>query len=282
MARSVGIANETDLGTFAVIGGAEDKNGEEGDGGILERLASMVGNDRLVVLTCATEDPAGSWQRYRRAFTKLGLKKLSHIDVRDREQALEDERSKIIEDSGAVFFTGGDQLRITAHIGDTPVYQRIRDLVRRGGIAAGTSAGAAVMSETMLIGGESDNTPHVGDIVKMAPGFGFLRGYIVDIHFSERGRIGRLVGAVAQNPAILGVGIDENTALFVKAGCGEVVGDGAVWFVDGMKARGSNVGEASGHETLSIENVRLNVLNAGRQYDLINRRPVPLIEERAA
>jgi cyanophycinase len=164
------------VGTIVLIGGAEEKGG---DGGILERFAELVGRDPLVVLTAATSDPSGSWQRYKRAFTKLGVKKIKHVDVRDREQALTDEVSKVMDDANAVFFTGGDQLRITANLGDTPVYQRIRTLVDRGGVVAGTSAGAAVMSETMLIGGESDNTPRVGDIVQMAPGFGLLNGYIV-------------------------------------------------------------------------------------------------------
>ena len=273
------MADATDLGTIVLIGGAEYKTG---NGGVLERLAEMVGRDPLVILTCATDDPSGSWQRYRRAFTKLGLKKVLHVDVRDREQALTDGISKAIDDAGCVFFTGGDQLRITAHVGDTPVYQRIRDMVDRGGIVAGTSAGAAVMSDTMLIGGESDNTPKVGDIVKMAPGFGFLRGYIVDVHFSERGRIGRLVGAVAQNPATMGIGVDEDTALFVSGGCGEVFGDGGVWFVDGMQAYGSNVAEGSSDETLSIENVHVNVLNKGRQYDLVRRQPMRERQQKAA
>jgi len=265
------MADAKSLGTIVLIGGAEDKTG---NGGILERLTDMVRGDQLVVLTSATTDPEGSWQRYRKAFAKLGLKNVVHVDVRDREQALDGELSKPIEDARCVFFTGGDQLRITAHIGDTPVYQRIRDMIDHGGIVAGTSAGAAVMSDTMIIGGDSDNTPKVGDIVHMAPGFGFLRGYIVDVHFSERGRIGRLVGAVAQNPAIMGIGVDEDTALFISAGCGEVVGDGAVWFIDGMKAHGSNVAEGTSDETLSIENVHVNILNSGRQYDLLKRQPV--------
>src|SRR3954447_8535390 len=273
------MADAKSLGTIVLIGGAEDKTG---NGGILERLTDMVRGDQLVVLTSATTDPEGSWQRYRKAFAKLGLKNVVHVDVRDREQALDGQLSKPIEDARCVFFTGGDQLRITAHIGDTPVYQRIRDMIDHGGIVAGTSAGAAVMSDTMIIGGESDNTPKVGEIVRMAPGFGFLRGYIVDVHFSERGRIGRLVGAVAQNPAIMGIGIDEDTALFVSAGCGEVFGDGGVWFVDGMQAYGSNVAEGSADETLSIENVHVNVLNKGRQYDPVRRQPIPERQQKVA
>jgi len=130
-----------------------------------------------------------------------------------------------------------------------------------------------MMSETMLVGGESDNTPTVRDIVRMAPGLGFLPGAIVDQHFSERGRMGRLLGAVAQNPRVLGIGIDENTAALVEDGCLSVVGKGGVWILDGQRATGSNVAEGAPDETLAIENVIVHLISDGRRFDLRNRRP---------
>lgn len=255
-------------GTLVMIGGAEDK-GATGD--ILSRFVDLLGERRLVVMTCATEDPAGAWDRYRMAFRELGVKNIAHVDIRDRVAALDPTSTEPLEGAGGVFFTGGDQLRITSHLGNTPGFQRIADVLSSGGIVAGTSAGAAVMSETMLTGGQSDNTPRVGDIVSMAPGFGFLRGYLVDIHFSERGRMGRLVGAVAQNPQIVGVGIDEDTALFVKDACAEVVGSGGVWLVDGALAHDSNVADGARDETLCIQDVRVDVLNAGQRFEMVNR-----------
>lgn len=257
-------------GTLVVIGGAENQDGEPA---ILKWVADRVDGGLLVVLTCATEDPEDAWERYRSIFSRLGVRNLEHVDVRDRAQALDEDLSRRIDDADVVFFTGGDQLRITSHIGDTPVFRRIRDMLSRGGVIAGTSAGATVMSETMLVAGTSSNTPRLGDVPRMAPGLGFLDDVIVDMHFSERGRIGRLLGAVAQNPRILGVGIDEDTAMVVQAGCVDVIGSGAVWFVDGVRAHGSNVAEAQEDDTLAIEDVTLHVLNAGRRFDLAQRRP---------
>jgi cyanophycinase len=257
-------------GTLIVIGGAEDK---EQNPDILRYIADRVDGGTLVIMTCATEEPQEAWERYRKVFTKLGVTHLEHVDVRDRELALDPKLSEPIARARGVFFTGGDQLRITSHIGNTPVYERISKLLDRGGIVAGTSAGAAVMSETMLVEGESDNTPRIGDIARMAPGFGFLHGVVVDMHFSERGRMGRLLGAIAQNPRVLGIGIDEDTAMIVRSDCVEVLGSGAIWIVDGANAGSSNVTEGSSDETLSIENVTLHLLAEGHQYDLANRRP---------
>ncbi|HEV7809135.1 MAG TPA: cyanophycinase, partial [Candidatus Limnocylindrales bacterium] len=148
-----------------------------------------------------------------------------------------------------------------------------RKLLDRGGLIAGTSAGAAVMSETMLVEGESDDTPDVAQIVQMAPGLGFLGSAIVDMHFAERGRLGRLLGAIAQNPRMLGIGIDEDTAMIVHGDCLEVMGSGGVYILDGSKSRRSNVAEAAADETLAIENVTLHLLSAHRQYDLEQRQP---------
>jgi cyanophycinase len=264
-----GMAEPKRIGTVVLIGGAEEK-GPNAD--VLGRFVEALDGRKLVVMTCATEDPQGAWERYRKTFRELGVQDIAHVDVRDRVMALDDKTSAPLDGAGGVFFTGGDQLRITSHLGATPAFQRIKTIVDEGGVVAGTSAGAAVMSDTMLIGGASDNTPHVGDIVAMAPGFGFVNGYIVDIHFSERGRIGRLVGAVAQNPAILGVGVDEDTAVFVSDGCAEVVGSGGVWFIDGTTAHGSNISEGDPDETLAIQDVRVHVLNAGRRFDLVQKQ----------
>jgi cyanophycinase len=264
-------AGTSQPGTLLIIGGAEDKqDGRE----ILGWLAQRVKGRCLVIVTVATEDPEASWQKYRAVFADLGVNDLAHVDVRDRLEGLDPERSAAIEDAEAVFFTGGDQLRITANIGDTFVYRRTRNLLGRGGVVAGTSAGASVMSETMLVGGSSSNTPTVGEIARMAPGLGFLPGTIVDQHFSERGRMGRLVGAVAQNPRVLGIGVDEDTAALVEGGCLSVLGSGAVYVIDGAEAGRSNIAEGTPDETLTIEDVRLHVLADGRQFDLTSRRPV--------
>jgi cyanophycinase len=259
-------------GALIVIGGAEEK---DGNAEILGAIAKRVGDGRLVVMTCATEEPEAAWEKYRDAFRACGVRDLGHVDVRERREALDDERSRPIEGAAGVFFTGGDQLRITSHLGDTPAYRRIAALLDEGGIVAGTSAGAAVMSDTMLVDGQSETTPTIGEVVRLAPGLGFLQGAIVDMHFSERGRLGRLLGAIAQNSRMLGIGIDEDTAIEVSRSCLTVLGNGGVYITDGAKVTFSNVADASDDEVLTIDDVAVHLLNAGRRFDLAKRRPLP-------
>ena len=171
-----------------------------------------------------------------------------------------------------VFFTGGDQLRISSQIGDTPVERRVRDIHAAGGVIAGTSAGASVMSDTMLVRGSSAESHRIGDL-HMAPGLGLIHDVIIDQHFAERGRIGRLLGAVAQNPRVLGIGIDEDTAIVVEGEAFRVLGGGAVYVVDGAGVTHSNIAEAAPQRTLSLYDVRLHVLSSGDPFDLALRRP---------
>jgi cyanophycinase len=260
-------------GLLVAIGGAEDKSR---DPAILRFVAERVGRGPLVVMTSASADPDDAWREYRRVFRRLGVEKLVHVDARDREQALDDRLSRDIDRASGVFFTGGDQLRMITHIGDTPVCQRVNGLLARGGVVAGTSAGACVLSDRMLVKGDSRNALLLPDGDQTAPGLGLLPGVIIDMHFSQRGRMARLLAAVARNPGALGIGIDEDTAMAVQGRFVEVIGSGAIWFVHAAARRSSNGTDESG-ETRSIENVRLHVLGAGRRYDLVNRRPVPRV-----
>src|SRR3546814_225132 len=145
----------------------------------------------------------------------LGVTNLTELYVKERVETLKEETADPLRDAAGVFFTGGDQLRISSQIGDTPIERMLWDIHRRGGLIAGTSAGAAVMSETMLVKGSSRESHRIGDL-HMAPGLGFVRDAIIDQHFAERGRIGRLLGAVAQNPRVIGIGIDEDTAILLR------------------------------------------------------------------
>jgi cyanophycinase len=152
------------------------------------------------------------------------------------------------------------------------VFERLHHLYACGGTIAGTSAGASVMTETMLVAGDGDSSAHRNG-VQMAPGFGLLPGALVDQHFAERGRIGRLVGAVAQNPRILGIGIDENTAVIMRRRRFHVLGDGAVYVVDGSTIAYSNLEEeeVAEKQALSIHGVTLHVLSDGDSFDLATR-----------
>ena len=214
------------------------------------------------------------FDEYRKAFRSLGVKHLFNLEINDREEAKRESKIKILNDANGVFFTGGDQLKITSEIGDTPIFQRVREIYENGGVIAGTSAGASALSETMLVEGGDEESHIIGGSMRMAPGLGLISGVIIDQHFMERGRVGRLMGAVAQNPKNLGVGIDEQTAIVVERGNGfYVLGSGAVYVIDGSDVSYSNVAEEAMKKTLSIYNVRLHVLSQGDRFDLLTREP---------
>jgi cyanophycinase len=270
----------TPRGTLIIIGGHEDKKGEKV---ILKEVAGRVGSGKLVVATVASSEAEEMWRDYRKVFGELGVRKIEHLDINSREEGLAFERLRILDGATVVFFTGGDQLRITTQLGDTPMYEAIQEIHAHGGTVAGTSAGASAMSETMLVSGPGDESHRVGSALRMAPGLGLIRGVVVDQHFAERGRTGRLVAAVGQNPRNLGVGLDENTAIVVHDEKSfDVIGDGAVYVVDGRNVTYSNLAEADEDETMAIYDIRLHVLNAGRRFDLETRRPEPTPAESAA
>ncbi|MCW3054811.1 MAG: cyanophycinase [Chthonomonadales bacterium] len=257
--------------TLVIIGGHEDKRGEKV---ILKELVRQVGNGKLVVTTVASQEPEGYFETYERIFCGLGVGQVALLEIQNRGQAMSDEAVRVLEGADCLFFTGGDQLRITSQIGDTPVFQLLRKLYEEGAVMAGTSAGASVMCETMLVSGAGDESHRLGDTLNMAPGLGLIPGVIIDQHFAERGRMGRLLSAVAQNPRMLGIGIDENTAIVVRNETQfRVIGSGSVYIVDGSQVSASNIAEGQDDATLSLYDVRLHVLTSGDSFDLKTRRP---------
>ncbi|WP_395671760.1 cyanophycinase [Phenylobacterium sp.] len=256
-------------GPLVIIGGHEDKDGERL---ILKEIAQRLGDGKLVIATVASHEPDGYFEAYQKAFGALGVTHLVELYVEERPETLSDHVQEALDGAAGVFFTGGDQLRISSQIGDTPVERRVREIHRAGTLIAGTSAGASVMSDTMLVRGSSAETHRIGDL-HMAAGLGLIHDVIIDQHFAERGRIGRLLGAVAQNPRVLGVGIDEDTAIIVENGLATVHGSGGVYVVDGAGVTHSNIAEAEPERTLSIHDVRMHLLSAGDRFELITRRP---------
>jgi cyanophycinase len=255
-----------------IIGGKEDRSNNKI---ILGEVARRIGVGKLVVTTVAMENNTEElFDQYEKAFRSLGVKHLYNLEITDRGEATLQSKVKILDDAAGVFFTGGDQLKITSQIGDTPIFERIREIYDCGGVIAGTSAGAAVMCETMLVEGGEEQSHVIGGSTRMAPGLGLIDGVIIDQHFMERGRFGRLTGAVAQNPKNLGVGIDEQTAIVVERGNGfYVLGSGAVYVIDGSHVTYSNIAEADLKKTLSIYNITLHILSQGDRFDLLNRAP---------
>ena len=260
-------------GSLIVIGGGEERD-PKGERTILREVARRVHGGKLVLATVASHRPEGYFDEYQEAFADLGIGELVELYVEDRTEAGDREKLQVLDDAAAVFFSGGDQLRITSQIGDSGIEAKVRRLYERGGLVAGTSAGASVMSDMMLVRGTSSETHRIGDL-HMAPGLGLIRDAIIDQHFAERGRFGRLIGAVAHNPRVLGIGIDEDTAAVVDDSVFEVIGSGAVYIVDGSGVSHCNLAEAKPDRVLSMHGMTVHVLGAGDCFDLNRRKPIP-------
>jgi cyanophycinase len=262
--------NSHNEGTLIIIGGHED---HEGDRVILKAVADLVTDSRLVLATIASHEPQGYLEKYQASFAELGVADVTELYVKDRTEARNEESLKTLDGVRAIFFSGGDQLRITSQIGGTPVFDRVNEIYATGGVIAGTSAGASIMGQNMLVKGPNSSSSRAGDI-RMAPGLGLLPNVIIDQHFAERGRIGRLIGAVSQNPGELGIGIDENTAIVVRGEQFSVIGNGAVYLVDASSATLSDVADVDTNTTVSVYDLRLHVLSSGDKFDFSTHRPM--------
>jgi cyanophycinase len=259
-------------GTLVIIGGHEDR---ARDKLILRAVADRLGRDgKIVVCTVASSDPDALWQEYENAFRALGVRHVFRLDIETREEASTPRVMKILEGATGVFFTGGDQLKITSQIGDTPFYSRVQEIYENGGVVAGTSAGASAMSATMLVSSSDEDSYRIKSALLMAPGLGLAHDLLIDQHFSQRGRMARLIGAVSQNPRVLGVGIDENTAIVVRGDRDfQVLGAGAAYVIDGSKITYSNIGDEESDRTLSAFNITVHMLSQGDRFDLATRTP---------
>lgn len=258
-------------GTLLIIGGAEDKRG---DCEILKNFIKLAGQrgGKIVIMTAATQYPQKVSNEYIRIFKRLGARDVVSLDIPSRQEAQLPSTSDTIVSAGGIFFTGGDQLRITSLLGGTEVDYALHEAYRKGTVIAGTSAGASVMSATMIIGGDGDSTPHHGSI-SMGPGMGLVRDVVIDQHFAQRGRLGRLVAVVAQQPAMLGVGIDEDTAVLINSGGQmQVIGSQTVTIVDGSKCQHTNVSETKPKQALALTEIIVHILPNNYGFDLQDRR----------
>lgn len=268
------------VGRLVVIGGAEDKLR---DRLILRRFVELCGGPlaRIRVLSAASAEPEAAWETYRAVFDDLAVQDCAPIPVPDREAADSAEvRTQILEADG-IFISGGDQRRLMDLIWETEAFRALHLAFHvRGCCLAGTSAGAAAMSRHMLVQGEATRLPEK-EAAELDIGLGFVAHAIVDQHFSERRRLGRLLSAMAQQPQMLGIGVDEDTALVIQRGQGiEVIGQGAVTLVDG-RGMSSNHDEIESRERLELLGVRLHLLPAGHRYSLVpgSRRLPALLRE---
>lgn len=260
-------------GNLVIIGGHEDK---EHDCTILRRVVQLAGGRAavLLVVTTASREGEAAGQVYRDLFLRLGASEVMVTHVDSRQAAEDPGQARLAEAATGIFFTGGDQLRITATLGGTALGAAISGRYEAGVVVAGTSAGAAAMSNTMIVGGPEDDAPKKCTTA-MAPGLGLLQEVVVDQHFAQRGRLGRLLSAVAQNPYVLGLGIDEDTAVLVGPEARlQVIGSQTVTVVDGAHLTHSNASESRPDDPLALLGVVLHTLPVGYGFDLRQRRPL--------
>lgn len=259
-------------GQLIAIGGGEDKTG---DCRILQEFVRLAKGkkSRLVVMTAATDKPREMAAEYLEVFRRLGVGDVQGVDVSSREDAMKPESLEIIKQATGLFFTGGDQLHITSLMGGTDLQKIINERYEKGLIVAGTSAGAAMMSNSMIISGDSDENPRSG-AVEIGPGTDLIVGCIIDTHFSQRGRHGRLLTAVAHYPQELGFGIDENTAMIVDKSEFTVLGEGSVTVIDAGEMTYTNVPYVEKGESIALADVKVHVLSDGFKFDMRERRVI--------
>lgn len=258
-------------GPLVAIGGAEDKTAEAV---ILQQVLEMTGIDAPVVgvITTASSIPDEVFASYTEVFGRLGASEVLDIRIRTRMEAGEQKFVDMIERCDVIFISGGDQMRLTNTLGGRRTLEAIRRRHAEGAVIAGTSAGAACQSTTMVYGGPSDDSLRKG-AVKMSAGFGFVEGVIIDTHFLERGRFSRLMEVGATNPEYVGIGLGEDAAvLFHDDGTIRSFGPGHVVIVDSSQITGSNVYDLQDGEAVSVSNVIMHALVDGYGYDPSDRR----------
>ena len=247
-------------GSVIIIGGAEDK---VRDRVILNRFASLAGGRDATVAVISTASSLGAeaGERYRHVFADLGIERVRPLHAITRSQANDESAARVVKDATGIFLTGGNQLRLSSTIGGTRLADAILERFRNGAVIAGTSAGASAMSSHMIAFGASGATPK-HRMAQIAAGLGVLPGVIVDQHFQQRNRLGRLLSLIAQNPSLLGLGVDEDTAGVVGPDhVMEVIGRGSITVVDGAGSE-TDAWEIHGHRPLMISGVVLHSLPA--------------------
>ena len=256
-------------GWIVPIGGAENK---ENDRHILERFVHVSGGEAaniVIIPTASRMHETGP--RYERLFADMGAAQVATMDFDTRRDCQEPGRLQRLEEATGIFFTGGNQLRLTTLLGGTPVAKLIRVRNARGVAVGGTSAGASILSEHMIAFGD-EGSAVVSGSVRLAPGLGLTNRFIIDQHFRERDRLGRLITALAYNPFAIGIGLDEDTAAFIGPDeTLEVEGSGGVTVVDGSEVSYSSMSEVAEGQPVCVLGLRLHILTAGATFNLHTR-----------
>ncbi len=256
-------------GPCLAIGGAEDK---VNDRSILATFLQLAGGAeaRIAIVPTASSMENGG-ERYRRIFAEMGAATVDSVPIMSREDANGRIPLTVLSEATGIFLTGGNQMRLSATMGGSDAEALIRARHNAGAIVAGTSAGASILSAHMVAMGASGPSPRLR-MAQMVAGFGLIPDMIIDQHFRQRDRIGRLLALVAANPSLLGVGIDEDTGILIdERGVMEVIGRQSITIVDGRRMV-SDIAEVKASGGISVSNASLHVLTAGRRFLVPERR----------
>ncbi len=258
-------------GIAVAIGGNEDK---DNDLDILRATVAVSNatSPKIAIITCASVEPEKMAGQYLKAFNLMNVVNVHVMHMDTRDEALDDEKLSIVREADIVFFTGGDQLRITSILGGTPILTEIRrKYFEDECVVAGTSAGASALSETMIYEGDGPEALKKGT-VQMTPGVGLLRKVVIDSHFIKRGRFSRLMEMVAGNPGIIGIGLGEDTGVIIRGGHHlEAIGQGLIVIFDGKNIENSNITDIKMGEAIAVQNVTVHTLVKGYGYDTLTR-----------
>ncbi len=256
-------------GWIIPIGGAEEK---ENSPQILQRFVQLAGGEQADIVVIPTASQLRSTgPRYERIFGELGAQRVTAIDFDTRRDAEEPSRIERLQRATGVFFTGGNQLRLSTLIGGTAIAKTVRQLNAAGVPVAGTSAGAAFISEHMIAFGDEGSTPIAGS-VRLAPGLGLTNRFIIDQHFRQRDRLGRLLTALAFNPFAIGLGLDEDTAAFIAPdNTVHVQGSGGITVVDAAEVQFSSMDSVDEGRPVCLLGVKLHILTQGATFNLHTR-----------
>ncbi len=267
--RPFPVAGLGTAGPVMVIGGAEDRMRDKV---IVSRFSKFAGgaDGHVVVISTASSLGEEATEAYRQLFLGLGIGRVSGVSPDERDEADDPGTAKMLVDATGVFLTGGNQSRLTQVVAGTRLGDALANAHDRGAVLAGTSAGASAMASHMVAYGNPGTTPK-NRMVQLSAGLGILQGMVIDQHFEQRGRIGRLLALVAQSPSLLGIGVDEDTCAIMFADHTlHVIGKGAVTIVDGSHVK-TDAYRGKGYKPLMVSGAILHSLPSGTWFDLRRR-----------
>lgn len=276
-------------GYLIAVGGSEDKGEEEKvkqnklnffEEGILRQIVELTGKKskpRIEIITTASSIPDEVGATYKKAFKRLGVEDVGHLKILSRQEADSPKSLERVQKCNGILFSGGDQLKLCSILGGTDLFDIIQARYENEHfVIAGTSAGAAAMSNTMICGG-NENRAYLKGEIQLTIGFGLLKDVIIDTHFDARGRFGRLMQAIASQPGSIGVGLDEDTGVIIEKGHKlKAIGSNSVVVVDGSYATHNNIADIKDGMPLSISNVQVHVLTHSDVFDITTREFFPV------